>query len=184
MNYFTPPRLCLILVAAVLAVTTGAAGAAAETKAKATKAKVLGSFDEWKALSYEEGGQKVCYMSSQPKKLEPKNKVRGDAYVLVTHRPAEKSFGVVSVTAGYKYQKDSEVTVKVGPTAFKLFTDGDTAWARDEATDKALSNAIRNGKSMVVKATSSKGTNTTDTYSLNGAGSAYQAIGEACGAKK
>ena len=183
MNFFTSSRICVVLVAALFAVAASPAAAAGDSKAKA-KAKDLGTFNDWKAVSYEENGQKVCYMSSRPKKLEPKGKVRGDAYILITHRPAEKSYNVVSIAAGYVYQKGSEVNVKVGPTGFTLFTDGDTAWARDEATDKSLSNAIRNGKGMVIKGTSARGTKTTDTYSLSGAGDAFSAIGEACGAKK
>lgn len=186
MTSFALSRVSLVLLAILPALATGPAFAAvttADAKAK-TKTKILGTFQDWKAYSYEENGQKVCYMSSQPKKTEPKGKARGDAYILVTHRPAEKTYGVVSVTAGYTYKKDSEVTVKVDRNAFKLFTDGDTAWARDESTDKSVSAALRSGKSLVVKATSARGTNTTDTYSLNGAGPAFGAINDACGVKK
>ena len=39
----------------------------------------------------------------------------------------------------------------------------------------AVSNAIKTGKSMVVKGTSARGTKTTDNYSLAGAGPAYNA---------
>jgi len=183
---FAPSRLSTVLLAALLAGTAApavAANPAADTKTK-TKTKILGTFQDWKAFSYEENGQKVCYISSQPKKVEPKGKVRGDAYILITHRPGEKTFSVVSVTAGYSYKKDSEVTVKVDHNTFKLFTDGDTGWARDESTDKAVSGAIRGGKSLVIKGTSARGTSTTDTYSLNGAGQAFGAINEACGVKK
>ena len=184
MNPLTPSRLSTILLAALLVGSTGMAAFAADSGKAKTKTKVLGTFQDWKAFSYEENGQKVCYISSQPKKISPKGKARGDAYILITHRPAEKSFGVVSITAGYTHKKDSEVQVKIDRNTFKLFTDGDTSWARDEASDKAVSNAIKTGKSMVVKGTSARGTKTTDNYSLAGAGPAYNAINEACGTKK
>ena len=189
----TPPGFlrqvlsCLapLALVALLASPADSALAAGDAKAKTNaKTKVLGTFQDWKAFAYEENGQKVCYISSLPKKLEPAGKSRGDAYVLITHRPAEKTFSVVSVAAGYAYKKDSEVTVKIGRNSFQLFTDKDTAWAREEATDRDISAAIRNGKSMVVKGTSVRNSRTTDTYSLQGAGPAFKAINEACGVKK
>ncbi|MEI8394819.1 MAG: invasion associated locus B family protein [Rhodospirillaceae bacterium] len=179
-----PSRLVIILLAAMLAGSVNSAAAAAPDAKAKTKTKVLGTYQDWKAFSYEENGQKVCYISSQPKKIEPKGKARGDAYILVTHRPAEKTFSVVSVTAGYAYKKDAEVVIKIDRKDFRMFTDGDTAWARDDTTDKAVSAALRGGKHLVIKGTSARGTNTTDTYSLNGVGQAFAAINEACGAKK
>jgi hypothetical protein len=44
--------------------------------------------------------------------------------------------------------------------------------------------AMRDGKQMVVKGVSSRGTKTTDTYSLAGVSQAYDAINEACGVKR
>jgi hypothetical protein len=180
---FAPSRLLILLLALMLAGTAGPAAAASGARTK-VNTKLLGTFENWKAYSYEENGQKVCYMSAQPKKSEPKGKPRGGTYVLITHRPAEKSFSVVSVTAGYTYKKKTEVAVRVAGRSFKLFTDGDTAWASDESTDKSLSTAIRGARSMVIKGTSERGTNTTDDYSLAGSGAAFSAINEACGVRK
>ena len=72
----------------------------------------------------------------------------------------------------------------MGNQNFKLFTDGDTAWARDERTDKSLVEAIRTGSAMVIKGTSNRGTTTTDTYSLSGTSQAYEAINKACNVKR
>jgi len=165
---------------ALLALTALADGALA------AEPKVLGTFKDWKAFVFEESGQKVCYMSSQPKKKEPASAKRGDAYLLVTHRPGEKSLDVVSFTVGYPFRKDSEALVDVGSKSFKLFTDGETAWARDAETDKAVVAALRDAKakSVVMKGTSGRGTGTTDTYSLDGVGEAYGAINQACGVKR
>ncbi|MGZ8996253.1 MAG: invasion associated locus B family protein [Rhodospirillales bacterium] len=41
--------------------------------------------------------------------------------------------------------------------------------------------AMRAGRQMVVKGTSTRGTLTTDTYSLNGFSTALQSIDKACG---
>lgn len=168
-------------VAAVAAVAVAVLAAAG---AYAAEPKFLGTHKDWNAFAYEESGHKVCYMSSQPKKAEAGGKPRGDIYFLITHRPAEKTMDVVSVMAGYTYKPGSEAMLQIGDKSFKLFTDGDTAWARDDATDKAIVAAIKGGKAnLVVKGTSAKGTQTTDTYSLTGSGAAYQAINEACGVR-
>jgi hypothetical protein len=172
----SPFRTALLLAGPVLI--------ALGTGADAADPRLLGTFKDWNAFAFEEGGNKVCYISSQPKKKEPENVRRGDIYVLVTHRPADKSLDVVSLIVGYPFKKDSEASVDVDGKGFKLFTDGETAWARDAETDKALAAAMRAGKAMVVKGTSSRGTKTTDTYSLDGVTQAYEAINAACDVKR
>ncbi|WP_207462538.1 invasion associated locus B family protein [Azospirillum sp. SYSU D00513] len=169
-------RAALVLAGPIL-VALGGTAAAAEPRQ-------LGTFKDWNAFAFEEGGNKVCYVSSQPKKTEPANVRRGNIYALVTHRPAERALDVVSVLIGYPFKEGTEATVEVDRKPFSLFTDGETAWARDAETDKALAAAMRAGASMTVKGTSSRGTRTTDTYSLAGISQAYEAINEACGLKR
>ncbi len=141
----------------------------------------IATFDDWSAFSENEGGKPLCYAASLPKKAEGDYTQRGDTYVMVTHRPAEKAVGVFSVRAGYTYQEGSEVEVTIGGQTFTLFTDGGYAWAEDEDTDRAINVAMKAGKNMVVKGTSSRGTLTTDTYSLIGFTAAQGAIDKACG---
>ncbi|ACJ00347.1 invasion associated locus B family protein [Rhodospirillum centenum] len=149
--------------------------------AQAAEPRLLGTYRDWNAFTIDEGGGTVCWMASKPKKQEGDYSRRDDAFALVTHRPQEKAVDVVSFVAGYAFAEGSEVTVQVGGQSFKLFTDGDTAWARDDQTDRALAQAIRQGTTMVVRGTSSRGTRTVDTYSLSGTSAAYQAINKACG---
>ena len=136
----------------------------------------IGVYSDWRA--YTDGP--VCYMGSEPKKAEGKYKARGQPYMLVSHRPQAKSLGVIEVGAGYTYMKGSEADLAIGEASFRLFTDGNTAWARNAKTDRALVAAMKGGKEMVIKGTSSRGTLTTDTYSLTGFSAAYAAIGKAC----
>lgn len=161
----------LTIVAAILALTV-AHGAAAQ------EAKHLGSFGDWEAFAAEGGA--YCYAGSKPTKQEGKYASRGDAFLLVTNRPKEKSFDVVSIEAGYTYKEGSEAAVTIAGQNFTLFTHGGQAWARDPAGDAALVKAMRAGAAMVVVGTSSRGTRTTDTYSLKGFSAAHQAIGKAC----
>ncbi|MDA1090314.1 MAG: invasion associated locus B family protein [Proteobacteria bacterium] len=149
----------------------------------AQAAKALGSFDAWEAYQETDGGQPVCYVGSQPTTAKGKYKTRGETYILITHRPAEKSLGVVSLKAGYTFQKASEADIIIGEATFKLFTDDGHAFAYDQKTDKAIVSAMIRGARLEVKGTSSRGTKTTDTYSLKGFSAAYKAIGKACKVK-
>ena len=164
----------LLIVAGMLAV--GAANAA-------VKRDVLVSERDWDAfIDVYDDGAKVCYMRSEPKKwtASKKNVRRGEAYLTVTHWPKRAVFNEVSVITGYTYADGQGVTATIGGKRFKLFTVADSAWMDDENADKAIVEAMKRGSRMVVTGTSSRGTRTTDTYSLMGFSAAYKAITEAC----
>ncbi len=141
---------------------------------------LIDNFGDWSAFSTTENGKRVCYMGSLPKTSEGKYSTRGDTHTMVTHRPAEKAVHVVSIRAGYTYEKESEVEVLVDSMVFQLFTDGGHAFAWDSKADTALVEAMMAGTTMKVRGTSSRGTATVDTYSLKGFTAAYRAIGKAC----
>jgi len=141
---------------------------------------LLGKHGDWEAFTESENGKLACYMGSVPTKSRGKYKARGRTFLLITHRPAEKSKNVISFQAGYAFRKAAGVEVKIGKTSFKLFTDGRWAFAPDSAADNALVKAMIRGAAMVIKGISSRGTTTTDTYSLKGFTAAYKAIGKAC----
>ena len=166
---------------AALSLTALLVALAAVPTARAQGIKTVGIFGDWSAFQFSEDGNPACYMSSEPTKATGDYKKRGDVFAIVTHRPAEKRVGEVSIIAGYAYQKDSTVEVALGKQSFELFTQEDGAWALDAASDKTLIQAMKKGNRMVVKGTSTRGTRTTDTYSLKGFTKAYRAIGKACG---
>jgi len=146
----------------------------------ANAATSLGVFGDWEAYTERDGDKLVCYMGAEPTKTRGKYKVRGKTFVLVTHRPADKSTNVVSVQAGYTYKKGSETEIIVGKTTTRLFVDKRHAYAYDSKADNNLVKSMARGAAMTVKGTSSKGTLTTDTYSLKGFTAAYKAISAAC----
>ena len=146
-------------------------------------AKRIASFKDWSAHSEGKGKASTCWIYSEPVKDEGKYKKRGRIYFLVTHRPGEKTFNQVQFTAGYTFKKDSAVWVVIGGKKFKLFTNGDTAWARSTQVEKDLVTAMRGGVRMIVTGQSSRGTKTKDTYSLSGVSSAHKAISRACAVK-
>ncbi len=144
--------------------------------------KQLGKFGHWTSYVMTQNGKKVCYMASHPQKKAGKYTKRGDVYMLVTHRPAEKSFNVVSVHAGYPFSSGATVIATIDKKEFKLFAEGETAWAPN-TLDKQVTTALTRGSSLVVKGKSRKGTATRDVYSLKGTTKAWNAINKACGVK-
>ena len=172
----TSKSLCVIVCLVTVLVFT-----LATQPSRAQGIKRIGDYGDWSSFQFSEDGNLACYMSSEPKKTEGKYNRRGDVFAIVTHRPAEKRFGEVSIIAGYSYRKDSWAEVKIGKQTFQLFTQDDGAWAPDAETDKKLVQAMRKGHTMVVIGTSTRGTLTTDTYSLSGFTKASRAIAKACG---
>ncbi len=149
----------------------------------AQQAKDLGKSGDWEAYVYTEKGGKVCYAASLPKRSTGAPKDRKTAMVTVTFRTADKTADVFSYSAGLPLKKDSPVVADPGGKPFDLFTQGDTAWARDAASDKALADAMAKGKDLVIKAVPAKGTPVTDNFSLSGFGQARSRAAEACGMK-
>ena len=146
----------------------------------ANNAVKISEHGNWTAYYFIENGQKVCYMTSAPITDAGDYTQRGDIAAFITHWPSKTSKDVFSYVTGYTYKKGSDVTVAVGGKTYSLFTQGEMAWASDETTDKSLINSIKAGSKMIVKGTSSRGTLTTDTYSLSGSTAAYNAITSAC----
>lgn len=150
-------------------------------RAQTGQPKLLSTHGPWSAFSFEENRAPVCYMIARPSKSEGRYRSRGEVFAMVTHRPQEDSLDVVSITAGYTYQSNSRVTVRIGRERFTLQPNGDMAWTTTPEDDRKLAAAIRAGSTMIVEGTSSRGTATKDTFSLTGTGAAYKAISDACG---
>ena len=150
------------------------------TAALAQDVTVIGTHGAWTAYSYKEDAGIVCYMASEPTDEEGDYTRRGDIFALVTHRPSEDSLDVVSIVAGYAYKENSDVRLQTGSIKYDMFTLGDRAWYRDEATDKTMVKAMIRGSKLTVRGTSSRGTLTTDTYSLSGFTAAHQDITGTC----
>ncbi|HLI12219.1 MAG TPA: invasion associated locus B family protein [Alphaproteobacteria bacterium] len=169
-----------ILAAALAMGALHPAMAQSKQQKQAQKATVLGSFGDWQALTYKEGKDDVCYVASLPKKSEGHQSKPGETNILVTHWPAQKNIGVISVTAGYEYKKDSDVELDIGSDKFNLFTRGKTAWARS-GDDAKIVKAMKSGRDLTAHGQTTKGTKTTDIYSLNGFTKAYETASKACG---
>ena len=182
------PFLALALGSAMLlsfAVALAQPSATAKPPAaNGPKAEHLGDAQGWSAFAETDKNAKACYVVGRPVKSEPESVKRGDLYVYVTHRPAEKALNVVSFAAGYPYKDGSDAELAVDTRKFTLFTSKESAWSRDAATDKAVVEAMAKAKQATLKGTSARGTVTTDTYDLDGFAAMLAQIDKACGVKR
>jgi len=144
---------------------------------------LIGTYGGWKAYSFADKGGKVCFMAGQPEKQEGKFHKRGDVFFFVTRWNGEKNKNTVSVLNGYTFKLGSPVTLNIADKKFDLFARGDTAWTKDPAADDVVIKDLQGGDAMTVMGTSSRGTETTDTYSLDGVTGAYRAITKECSVK-
>ncbi len=161
-------RLVLVLIGALL--THGATGAD----------RALGSFRDWSAMAFGSKKDLTCMAFSQPVKSEGKYTKRGEAFVFVTHRPADGKRQQVSIETGYSYKGSSPASITIDGVTFALRTEGSTAWLEQESRNPELVNAMKAGRTMLIKGTSSRGNDTRDQYSLLGFSAAIRAIDRAC----
>ena len=137
---------------------------------------------DWGAYRYNDNGVRVCFISSAPKKsagkYDPAN--RGETRIFVSHGPGKAERNVVQVIAGYNYKKQSDVTVKIDKRKFTLFTIEDRAYAESEEDDRRIVVQMKRGSQMTIIGTSSRGTKTTDTYSLAGFTKTKAVIDKTC----
>lgn len=170
--YSAVMRLTVLLIALIVIAVPAMA---------ATKPESLGQFGRWTAFVHKEGKQKVCYIAAPPVKSSGKYKKRDDVFIMITHRPADKTRNVVSHVAGYDYDEGVAVVADVDGTQYVMVPNGDSAWTPNQKTDDALTNSIVKGKTLEITGVSKRGTRTVDTYDLNGSFKAIKAIDKACG---
>jgi invasion protein IalB len=182
------PRAFTILAAA-LAVTSAALAEPAKqqqpkqkTAAAAAPAQptLLGQYGDWGAYTALPEGKKVCFAIAKPKAstTNPAGRKRDPAYVFISTRPSENVRNEISVVVGYPFKGDA--TAEVGATKFAMYTQNDGAWIKNVAEEARLIDAMRKGADLTVKGTSTRGTQSTDTYSLKGLAQAVDRVAQEC----
>jgi invasion protein IalB len=156
--------------------------AAASPTAQAT---LLGQYGDWGAYSATPSGRKVCFALSKPTSSSDNPPNRRTAanivYLFVSSRPAEKVKEEVSMlVTGYALKSNSDASLTIGTTPFTMYTQNDGAWVKNTADETKLVDAMRKGADMTVKATTSRGTQTTDTFSLKGIAQALDRVTQEC----
>jgi invasion protein IalB len=161
---------------------TAAPAAAAAAVAGGVQPKLLGQYGDWGAYAASPGGKKVCFALAKPgiSETTPPGRPRNPAYMFISTRPADKVTNEVSIIVGYPFKPGSEATADIGSTDYALYTQQDGAWIKNATEEARMVDAMRGGQSVVVKGTSAKGTQSTDTYSLKGLSQALDRTGQEC----
>jgi hypothetical protein len=154
------------------------------TPALADAANLLGVFGNWSAYSTGNGGTMTCYAMSQPRALQPKKLKRASTYLMVSDWPGRKVKAEPEIVPGYEYKESAPVSLAVGPDKFSFFARNEaksgTAWLQSLNENQHLIDTMGKGVSVVAAGTSSRGTKTTDTYSLAGFNDALAKIHAVC----
>lgn len=131
-----------------------------------------------------DGTPPECWSVSAPKETvntkdgKPTTARRGDILLFVTYRKGGK--GEVSFAGGYPFAPNSTVGLDVGGTKFDLFVDGEWAWAGSPDDDAKIIGALKSGASAILTGRSARGTQTQDTFSLNGFSAAIDEAAKRC----
>ena len=121
-----------------------------------------------------------CYIGSLPIKSDlPETKKRGENYILI-YKIIGSDENIVQVEAGYQYNLDKDIVVKIDNTSFIFYSTEDsseTAWTNN---DEKVIYAMKKGLELVLSGQSSRGTITNDTYTLKGFTSAINKLNKDC----
>ncbi len=179
-RFFKSGALNITRLAIVAAFVGVFAGMAAPVFAQTANRQGLGQFSDWGAYTANIDGAKTCYVVSQPKDSAPKGVNRDPVLFFITRRPSENVASEASILIGYPFREGAPASIEVGDQKYILHTVKDHAWLENGGDEAKLVTAMKAGSTMVVKGTSSRGTNTRDRYSLIGVTAALEAIEKAC----
>ena len=146
----------------------------------AHSAQVLETFRDWIAFVHKTDDQKICFITSVPKRTLPANVRRGKIHFYITTWPGANDHNQISVRIGYPFKPGSVTTAEIGSDKFELFTEKEFAFVKDRNNEQKLVAAMKRGNAMVVKGISARGTLTTDNYSLSGISSALNRMAKEC----
>ena len=109
----------------------------------------------------------------------PETKKRGENYILV-YKIIGSEENIVQVEAGYQYNLEKDIAVKIDNTTFKFYStedSSDTAWTD---SDQKIIYAMKKGLELILSGESSRGTITNDTYTLKGFTAAINKLNKDC----
>jgi invasion protein IalB len=180
-RYFRPAFPALAALAFAVALSADATAQSSPT----SQATLLGQFGDWGAYTASPGGRKVCFALSKPtssSEVPPNRRSAANiVYLFVSTRPAEKVKDEVSMLiTGYAFKPSSEASVNIGGATFAMYTQNDGAWVKNATDETKMVDTLRGGADAVIKAVTSKGTRTTDNFSLKGISQALEKVEQEC----
>jgi hypothetical protein len=152
----------------------------------AQEIKQLGTFRAWTAWTGSDANGPMCYVSSVPESWGPQEVGgapvrRSPIHFLIINRKGLGTRNEVQTLVGYPFHPtNANVTATVDGRTYPMVTEGEAAWLAVEADEGNFVEGLKKGAQLVVKGTSQKGNNMTDTYSLSGVTAALAEIAKAC----
>jgi len=151
--------------------------------AAAEPANLLGVFGNWSAYTSGTGSSLTCYALSKPRASRPAAK-RGAIYLMVSDWPSRKVKAEPQIVYGYQAKEGAAAALGVGSDKFTFFIRNNgkegSAWLQQLNDNSRLIDAMQAGVSAVASGVSSRGTKTSDTYSLSGFNDAMAKVHAAC----
>jgi hypothetical protein len=141
----------------------------------------LGTFNAWTAWKATDASGMICYISAAPQASEPAGANRDPIHFMIIHRKGMGTKNEVQTIIGYPYNaSDAKASASVDGKTYPMVVEGSAGWLASTGDEGGFVTAFKAGTKLVVKGTSQRGTNTSDTYSLSGATAAMKAIDAAC----
>ncbi|UWR35172.1 invasion associated locus B family protein [Sulfitobacter sp. W027] len=106
---------------------------------------------------------------------------RGQTLLMVFYRPSAEAKGQVAFTGGYPFASGSTVTMDISGDSYELFTEGEWAWPATTSDDAKIIAAMKRGADATLVGRSSRGTQTSDKFSLLGFTAAVEDAAKRCG---
>ena len=147
--------------------------------ASAVTPRSTGKYKNWESFVAETDKGKICFAQTLPTKRAPAAVKRDKSKLFVSFRPAEDIKDEVSLTSGHDY-KTSSVTATSGKRSYSFFSQKNFAWLLDDQEEKRFIKLMKKATSVIVKARTIKGAETTDHYSMMGFTKAYNTAKKTC----
>jgi hypothetical protein len=172
------PALPILLVALI------SSGERAEAQSRGGRAGgnafEIGKAGTWGIYTTGEGRSKVCFVSTAPAERLPKGLNRDPATLFISVRPGEVNRPEFFVLLGFQPKERSEAQIVVGNVTFAGLGQAKSIWLKNPAEELKLLGELRKGSSLLLKAVSQRGNETTDRYSLTGFGQAFEQAQKEC----
>ena len=143
------------------------------------KPVLLENYHDWGAYMAR-GKEKTCYALASPKERAPSTVKRDQAYVFISSRPGENVRNEVSIIMGFAMKDNSDAKAEIGNASYDLIAKGTNAWVKNAAKEPQFVDDMKKGSKLTIKAASSKGNQTTDSYSLAGLSQALDRVQKEC----
>ncbi len=150
------------------------------TAAQAAEPKLEGTFGDWSTYSRAEGGDKICYVISEPQKKVPSSVRHGDIFFMVSNWKSGQAKEQPSLLAGYPLKVTSPPTAIVGSARTRMYVSQNEAFIKEAGDEQSLVKKMRAGANMRVSAMSARGTAVSYDFSLKGVTAALKKAKSSC----